>query len=106
LQGNAGDLVTGALAAAVWGRLLICGRLAIGFLRIINPLQVVHNNLKYIFAARISLKQKPFNQTCSLGRPVLPARLSRPPVIRFNRERIFAGRSPAVISWPGNVELR
>jgi hypothetical protein len=47
----------------LWGRLLICGRLAIGLRGF--ALQVSHNDFKYIFAARISLKQKPFNQTPS-----------------------------------------
>jgi hypothetical protein len=45
------------------GRLLICGRLAIGLRGF--ALKVSHNDFKYIFAARISLKQKPFNQTPS-----------------------------------------
>ena len=48
-----------------------------------------------------------FNQTNSLYHRHFPTRFFRTrPRILSNRERSFAGRSPAVISWPGNVELR
>jgi hypothetical protein len=69
------------------------------------PLRV-HNHQQIYFNARILLQQKLFNQTSSLYPPAPPALSLSPPVLLSNRERIFAGRSPAVISWPGNVELR
>jgi hypothetical protein len=59
-----------------------------------------------IFSPTASHWNKYFNQTYFLYQRDLPDRFSHLPVIISNRERSFAGRSPAVISWPGNVELR